>query len=1226
MKKALVQLLAQRVPISSLFASAMLVCLTVRPGHAGAQSPSITPASQGSHEPVMIHSLSSSDPSTASRPLNILILNSYRSDTPYTQVQVNAIRQALIGSRSNCFQFFYEYLDVLSDSDERFFMSLGAWYQERYEKRYLDLIITTDSPALKFALAYGDVAFRGVPIVFSAVSNVDVLRQVDSRRATGVVESVDVSGTLKLALQLQSNLHRVIFLADQTQHSEFLRARAESVLDQFSDRIEFQWQLGGTSTEIEQRLTGLGNETAVILLANYNFADRAPGADETQLQHLCKNSPVPIYALFDSYLEQGVLGGVVASGEAQGRAAAHLALRVLQGEPVARVPIIHESPNVALLNWNAMRRWGIKDSQLPPGAVIKYRVPSVFEQYGWHIVAAASCCLLEAGIISAFLLNVIRRRRVERDLGEQRTLLNEIINNVPHAVFWKDRNSVYQGGNLQYARDVGFQSPSEVVGKTDYDIHTNADLIHNYRASDRAVIEKRQPILNELHLQRFASGACGSVLVSKAPLFDEQGEVRGVLGVYTDVTRMKQEEARLALFNDIATNITSSLPVEDIIRQTVDKVAQVFPEIRVSYSTVDPSGRLEVVISRQPRDWVSISGIVADLRQAPRYLSVLRAGQPVILSDLKHEPPETDVCAIFDLNITRAVLDVPIRCVDGLVGILGFCSPVPREWTEDELATLIGITTHFSVAIQESKARARIVDALASLQESEARFHAFMDNCPIIAFVKDLDGRLVYANPAMEDRFRMKLTDCKGKTDAELWPPATAAQFRKNDIAVLESDTLAVVDEATEFDGEVQYWTSYKFPFRDASNCLYLAGMSVETTHQRHVEQSLKDANEQLERRVLERTAELKESEERFQKLSNASFEGIAIHEDGRILAANPALAEMFGYELSEIVGLTRKELIAPEALQETRDELRASITSGSDEVQETIGLRRSGETFPIELRGKWVPYLGRLVRVSAIRDISGRKQAEHEKLRHQAELAHILRRVTLDELASGLAHELNQPLAAIANYTSAALRRLRDSASPGPEIAEAMSLVAEQSERAAQIIRRVRAFARKSEANRTAADLNTIVENAVRLVEHEITQRAIDCVCSLAADLPPVTVDAIQIEQVIINLIKNACDALEKTPVGKGRIVISTKLVDDKVELDVIDNGPGVSPQAAADLFKPFSTTKDRGVGLGLSISRGIVEAHGGRLRFRSCPDGRTAFEFQLPIGKLARLPQATQ
>lgn len=1223
MKKALVRLLAQRIPIEFLRACVVLTYLSVGHGNAAAQPPSVMTATQSSSEQVSIDSISSSDRSEASRPRGILILNSYCSDTRYTQVQVDAIRRTLYGSGAFRFQFYYEYLDVLRDSDERFFMSLGAWYQERYENRSVDLIITTDSPALKFAMGYGDAVFPGVPIVFSAASSEDALRRVDPLRATGVVESVDVSGTLKLAQQLQPDLRRVIFLTDHTQHSLFLEARARKVLDQFSDRIEFQWQLGGTSAEIEQRLTGLGEESALFLLANYNLANRVPGEDETQLHHLCENSPVPVYALFDSYLKHGVLGGVVASGEAQGRAAARLALRVLKGEPVSRISIIQDSPNVAMVNWNAMRRWSINESRLPPGVVIKHRAPSGFEQYGWYIVAAAVCCLFEAGIISALLFNVIRRRRVERDLNEQRALLNEIINHVPHAVFWKDRNSVYQGGNLQYARDVGFQSPAEVVGKSDYDIHTNVDLIHDYRSSDRAVIEHRQPILNELQLQRLASGAIGSVLVSKAPLFDEHGEVRGVLGVYTDVTHMKQKEARLALLNDIATNITSSLPVEDIIRQTVDKVAQVFPGIRISYSTVDPSGRLEVVISRQPRDWASISGIVADLWQAPRYLAVLRSGQPVIVSDLQHEPPETDACSIFDLNITRAVLDVPIRCVDGLVGILGFCSPVPREWTEDELATLLGITTHFSVAIQESKARARMVNALASLRESEARFHAFMDNCPVIAFIKDLDGRLVYANPAMEERFRIKITDWKGKTDAELWSPATANQFRENDLGVLASGSLAIVEETIEFDGELQYWTSYKFAVRDASNRLYLAGMSVETTHQRRVEQSLKDANEQLERRVLERTAELKESEERFQELSNAAFEGIAIHENGRILAANPALAEMFGYELSEIIGLTRKELVAPEALQETRDDLRASIANGGDDVQESIGLRRSGETFPIELRGKWVPYLGRLVRVSAIRDISGRKQAEQEKLRHQAELAHILRRVTLDELASGLAHELNQPLAAISNYTCAALRRLRDSSSPGPEIAEVMSLVAEQSERAAQIIRRVRAFARKSEANRTTADLNTIVKNALRLVEHEITQSAIDCVCRLAVDLPPVVVDSIQIEQVIINLIKNACDALEKTPAGKGRIIISTRRVDDKVELDVIDNGPGVSPQAAADLFKPFSTTKDRGVGLGLSISRGIVEAHGGRLQFRSCPDGRTAFEFQLPIGKPARLPQ---
>ena len=520
MNKALVRLLAQRVTIETLCACVTLTCLAVGQGRAALQPPSVIPATQNSNEQVSIDTPSSSDATVASRPRGILILNSYRSDTRYTQVQVEAIRRAIYGSGAFRVQFYYEYLDVLQDSDERFFISLTAWYQERYENRSVDLIITTDSPALKFALVYGAAAFPGVPIVFSAASSADVLRRVDPLRATGVVESVDVSATLKLALQLQPDLRRVIFLTDHTQHSKFLESRARAVVDQFADRIEFQWQLGGTSAEIVQRLYGLGDETAVLLLANYHLANRVPGADQTQLEHLCETSPIPIYALFDTYLEHGVLGGVVVSGEAQGRAAAHLAVRVLKGEPVSSIPMIQESPNVALVNWSAMQRWGIRESRLPSGAIIKRRVPSVFEQYGWYIVAAAACCLLEAAIISALLFNVIRRRRVERDLGEQRALLNEIINHVPHAVFWKDRNSVYQGGNLQYARDVGFQSPAEVVGKTDYDIHTDADLIRDYRESDRAVIEKRQPILNKLQLKHFASGAIGSVLVSKAPLFD----------------------------------------------------------------------------------------------------------------------------------------------------------------------------------------------------------------------------------------------------------------------------------------------------------------------------------------------------------------------------------------------------------------------------------------------------------------------------------------------------------------------------------------------------------------------------------------------------------------------------------------------------------------------------------------------------------------------------------
>lgn len=1151
------------------------------------------------------------------RPRYVLILNSYRPDTRYTQLQIDAIRHGLSRFGPQRVNFYYEYLDVVNDNDERFFMSLSAWYHERYEHRNLDLVITTDSPALKFALIYGDAAFPGVPIVFSGGASKDVLKIVNNGRATGVVESVDVAGTIRLAMQLQPNLKHIILLTDRTKHSKNLESVAREEIKPFDGQLEFEWQFEGDSDDLERRVAKLGDDWAVLLLSNYYLGYYVTGSEQTQLRKFCRESPIPVYGLYDSYIEEGVLGGVVASGDSQGSAAAELAMKVLKGASVSSVPVLRKSPNVTAVNWPAMQRWRIPESRLPPGAAVRFREWTFFELYGTYILAGIACVVIEAAIIFSFLFNLIRRWRAERELRSQQSLLDEIIATVPHAVFWKDCNSVYQGCNPQYARDVGLSGPEEVVGKTDFDLHSDPELIDDYIASDRAVIESRRSILNSEEFQRLPNGDVTSLLVSKAPLFDESGEVRGVLGVYSDITRMKQERARLTLLSDIATNVTSTMPVEEIIRRTVGKIFEEFPGIRVSYSTVDSSGLLEVVVSHQPEGWASLMGVSADLSAAPRYLAALRSGQSVVLSDTELEPPDLDVRKAVDSSLTRAIMEVPVRNTQGLVGILAFCSPAPREWSEHELEALTGIASYLSIALQESAAREQAISALASLNESEAKFFTFLNKCPVVAFMKDEEGRMLFINEACAERFGIEQDAWNGKTDAELWPPATAKMLRDHDMQVLQSGVPIIVPEIIELEGEEQFWTSYKFPFRDAAGRLYLAGMAIETTHQRAVEQALKDANEQLELRVLERTSQLKESEERFQKLSDAAFEGIVIHENGRILAANRALASMFGYLPSELLGMTRRELVAPRALSQTRDELTDAIGAGGDEVRESIGLRSNGETFPIELRGKWVPYQGRLVRVTAIRDVSQHKRVQEEKLQHQAELAHVLRQVTLGELASGLAHELNQPLAAISNYTSAAMRRLRENSTSVPDALQAMGLVAEQGERAAQIIRRVRTFAKKGDANRSPCDINDIVLNAQRLVDRELVEAGVVCENCLTPGLPRVDVDAIQIEQVMINLIRNACDAMADVAWDLRRITVVTQMKDAMVNVIVKDNGPGMDSEASKRLFEAFSSTKPDGMGLGLSISRGIIEAHGGRIRHVPGTEGGTAFEFSLPVAE---------
>ncbi len=248
--------------------------------------------------------------------------------------------------------------------------------------------------------------------------------------------------------------------------------------------------------------------------------------------------------------------------------------------------------------------------------------------------------------------------------------------------------------------------------------------------------------------------------------------------------------------------------------------------------------------------------------------------------------------------------------------------------------------------------------------------------------------------------------------------------------------------------------------------------------------------------------------------------------------------------------------------------------------------------------------------------DITDRKRAEEQARQHQADLAHVLRIHTMGEMAAGLAHEINQPLGAIANYALGAARRLR--AGSGIDDASLLAVVESigaEALRAGDIIRRLRELLHKEEPHPRPVDLNEVARASARVVEGEALRQGVGVELNLAAELPPVLGDPIQLEQVLLNLLVNGIEASAAASNGNGsrRVVVRTLTDAGDVEVDVTDDGVGLPPPPA-DVFAPFFTTKSRGLGMGLSISRSIVELHGGHLDALPNPDHGSTFRLTLP------------
>lgn len=338
---------------------------------------------------------------------------------------------------------------------------------------------------------------------------------------------------------------------------------------------------------------------------------------------------------------------------------------------------------------------------------------------------------------------------------------------------------------------------------------------------------------------------------------------------------------------------------------------------------------------------------------------------------------------------------------------------------------------------------------------------------------------------------------------------------------------------------------------------------------------------------------------------------------DGVITSWNASAERIFGYSAAEAIGKHISLVFPPDRLAE-EDEIVARLKSGqSVRHYETVRLHKDGREVLVSLSVAPIhDGSGALIGASKVaRDITERKRAEAQTLALQDELAHFGRLSAMGQMSAAIAHELNQPLTAVANYVNAAQRLLEGDSPAAPKLhsaREAMDKAAVQTMRAGTIIRTLRDFVEKRESERSLENLNNVIREAVTL--GMLGHKHSDVKLSLTLD-PAITaaaIDKVQIQQVLLNLIRNAMEAMAKTECPE--LVISTAAEAAGVRITVRDTGPGISPEVASRLFEPFVTTKEDGMGIGLKICESIVEAHGGTIEAINGDPG-AIFVIHLPL-----------
>ena len=336
-----------------------------------------------------------------------------------------------------------------------------------------------------------------------------------------------------------------------------------------------------------------------------------------------------------------------------------------------------------------------------------------------------------------------------------------------------------------------------------------------------------------------------------------------------------------------------------------------------------------------------------------------------------------------------------------------------------------------------------------------------------------------------------------------------------------------------------------------------------------------------------------------------------------KFMEVNRGARENLGYTLKELRELTPVDL-KPLFTRESFDRLLLPLRNGETEkvTFSTRHRRKDGNEYPVSVHLQ----LGRYGAVPSffaiILDATEQEEIKRKERQHREQLTHVARLSTLGEMAAGIAHEINQPLTAITTYAQACLRFIESGDIDSEDLQSALRKVGEQGQRAGQVIQKLRALVKQGAAPRELVDCNQLIRDTMTLGDADARDHGVAVHLDLTAGLPPVYVDTVQIQQVLLNLIRNSIDAMGNTEhKAEGIRITSAQSDPNVVEISVVDRGSGVSEEAESELFNPFFTTKESGMGMGLSISRSLVAAHGGKLRFARNPGGGSTFSFSLPI-----------
>ena len=1068
------------------------------------------------------------------------------------------LMRALTGIPSVAVETYAENLDLVRFSAEHYQRLFSEYLSAKYTDHPPDLVILVFVGNLAIPGKLLPQIFPDTPIVVAGLTEEELKSGQFGSIVVGVAQRVNPGATLGIMLRLQPELRRIFVIGGTAEIDRAVLQRVKDAADSFKTQVDFEYWDHLTVAELRQRVAAMPPNSAILFARM--FRDSAGQAViSSELARLVSQlANVPVYVMTDANFGAGAVGGGTASIDAFARRAGELARDILTGAEPKTLSFEIRTDAVPTFDWRALKRWGIPEGRLPHGSVVRFKPPSIWENYRWYVIVALIIIVIQAALILDLLFQRRSRRRAEESLSESRQFMALATEAGGVGLWVRDlkRDTLWVNPRLR-----------AILGLDDSDQVGMAEITPRIHPEDlpqiNTIIGKAQeagaPFQFEFRV-RPNGGPPRWVAASGRSVRGHDGQLDRRMGTMIDITARKEAEEKL-------------WESENNFRRLVETTSAVIWQ-------ADPRGAAFTYVGPQAVDMFGYP--VEQWYDKDFWRAHIHPDDREETASLRSE--------MLDKTGTS---DVQYRMINASGEVL-WVHEIARYEEHYGKPELRGVTLDVTERKRTEQA----------LRESEERFRTVADAAPVMIWMSDINKLCTFFNKGWLDFTGRLLGEELGNGWSEsvhsedLGP---CCETYRNSFDARREYTIEY--RLRRHDGQYRWILSHGVP-RVESDGTFVGyiGTAVDITGRKEAEESL-----HRERRFLRQIIDIN---------PNLIF---AKDREGRFTLANRAVAEVYGTSVENLLGKTDADFNAnaEEVAFFHQMDLHV-IKTGEDRfitderITDSAGRVRWLQTMKrpiVDPDGSVNQVLGTST------DITQRKATELELRNHRAELAHVARISTMGELAASLAHELNQPLTAILANAQAALRFMSANPPMLEDVREVLQDIVQDNSRAGEVIWRMRSLVKKGELEFTTLDLSNVIREIVLLVNSDAILLNVSLQMNFADHLPAVRGDKVQIQQVVLNLLLNAFDAMKACPANQRGVNLTVQRVDGFIETAVRDRGPGISSDKLDKIFQPFFTTKGEGLGMGLSICRSIVEAHGGRLWADNNSDRGAAFYFTLPV-----------